>query len=278
MNKALCSLMIVLWIPNVAAALGVSDATTHIYLSEQVSQLTEQLKVMQAQLQEAMNANETLTKSYEAVTGSYDRVTGVYDDVMKTKAFLNDSYNTVMRQFKHYMALYEDLSDPDKGDFETVKELLEGVFDDPRTSTPEQNRKRAEQEYQVRQAAYKKAIEDSEDILGSMSDRMEKVQTLGGKIGKGKDLKESQALTNSLLLEILIVLQEQLSMSMRFQQAMALSEYSGVTEDSIAARASAIKAVVERKDVLDYELSNFRRAGIDDITDIKAIMKQAAQQ
>lgn len=226
MNKALCSLMIVLWIPNVAAALGVSDATTHIYLSEQVSQLTEQLKVMQAQLQEAMNANETLTKSYEAVTGSYDRVTGVYDDVMKTKAFLNDSYNTVMRQFKHYMALYEDLSDPDKGDFETVKELLEGVFDDPRTSTPEQNRKRAEQEYQVRQAAYKKAIEDSEDILGSMSDRMEKVQTLGGKIGKGKDLKESQALTNSLLLEILIVLQEQLSMSMRFQQAMALSEYS----------------------------------------------------
>lgn len=271
-------LILLLVAPCTASALGVSDATTHIYLSEQVSQLTEQLKVMQAQLQEAMNANETLTKSYEAVTGSYDRVTGVYDDVMRTKAFLNDSYNTVMRQFKHYMALYEDLSDPDKGDFETVKDLLEGVFDDPRTSTPEQNRKRAEQEYQVRQAAYKKAIEDSEEILGSMSDRMEKVQTLGGKIGKGKDLKESQALTNSLLLEILIVLQEQLSMSMRFQQAMALSEYSGVTEDSIAARASAIKAVVERKDVLDYELSNFRRAGIDDITDIKAIMKQAAQQ
>ena len=278
MSKALCSLMIVLWIPGVAAALGVSDATTHIYLSEQVSQLTEQLEVMQAQLQEAMNANETLTKSYEAVTGSYERVTGVYDDVMKTKAFLNDSYSTVMRQFKHYMALYEDLSDPDKGDLETVKGLLEGVFGDPRTSTPEEDRKRAEQEYQVRQEAYKKAIEDSEDILGSMGERMEKIEALGGKVGKGKDLKESQALTNSLLLEILIVLQEQLAMSMRFQQAMALSEYSGVTEESIAARATAIKAVVERKDVLDYELSNFRRAGIDDITDIKAIMKKAAQQ
>ena len=269
------ALTIVLLIPCLASAFTVSDPTSHIYLSEQIKQLTSQLENMKAQLDEAVKANETLMKSYEAVTGTYDRVTGVYDDILSTKAFLNDSYSTVMAQYEHYKALYEGLSE---GDTETVKELLENVFDDPRTSTPEEDRKRAEQEYHVRQQAYKKAIEDSEELLGSMPERLEKINELGTKIGKGEDMKEAQALTNSLLLEILIVLQEQLAMSMRFQQAMALTEYSGVTAASIEARANAIKAVVERKDVLDYELSNFRKAGVTDITDIKALMKKAAGQ
>lgn len=278
MTKIICILLLVLWIPGTASAFTVSDPTSYIYMAEEVEKLTKQLESMQSQLDEAIKANETLTKSYEAITGTYDRVTGVYDDVLQTKAFLNDSYNTVMHQYGHYKDLYEDLSDPDQGDIETVKDLLENVFGDPRTSTSAEDRRRAEKEYQVRQQAFKKAIEDSESLLASMSGRIDKINTLGARIGKGKDTKESQALTNSILLEILIVLQEQLSMSMRFEQAMALSHYSGVTDESIEARATAIKTVVERKDVLDYELSNFREAGVSDITDIKSLMKKAIEK
>lgn len=275
MVKLVYTLMLFLFIAGQAQAMTVSDPTSYTYYAQQIKHLTDQLANMQKQLDEAMKANETLTKSYEAITGTYDRVTGVYDDVMQTKAFLNDSYSTVMRQYEHYKALYEDLLGLDQGDLETVKELLEGVFGDPRTATPEVDRIRAEQEYQVRQQALKKAIEDSEDLLSSMSGRMEKIDILGAKIGKGKDMKESQALTNSILLEILIVLQEQLAMSMRFEQALALTNYSGVTDDSIEARATAIKTVIERKDVLDYELSNFREVGVTDITDIKSLMNKA---
>ena len=258
----LSSLALLLLLPGQARALGVSDATTHIYLSEQVKQLTDQFQLMQAQLDEALKANETLTKSYEAITGTYGRVTGVYDDVMSTKAFLNDSYNTVMGQYEHFMDLYEDISDPNKGDMETIKDLLEGVFKDPRLSTPKEDRKRAEQEYQLLQEALKKAIGDSEDVLASMPDRMAKINELGGKVGKGEDMKESQALTNSILIEILTVLQEQLAMSTRFQQAMGLSHYSGVTEKGIQARAEAMKKILTNQDLIAHETKILETYGV----------------
>ncbi|MBC17065.1 MAG: hypothetical protein CL942_08440 [Desulfovibrio sp.] len=265
-------ILLVLYLPHSVYALGVSDPTSHIYLAEQVSQLTEQLEQMEAQLNEAVKANETLTKSYEAVTSTYTKFNGVYDDIMKTKAFLNDSYNTVLNQYGHYKDLYEELADPDKGDIETIKGLLEGVFSDPRTMSSEERRKQAEQAYQVQQEALKKAIEDGEHTLNTMPERAEKLKELGTKVGKTADTKESQALTNTLLLEILEVLQEQLALTLRFQQAMALQSYSGITEDSIKIRADALKHVVLRKDVIGKELANLRQAGMTDMTDIKSLI------
>lgn len=256
-----------------AGGMAVFDGTAHVYASEQLKQLTEQVESLQSQLDEAIKANETLTKSYEAVTGTYSKVKGVYDDVMKTKAFLNDSYNTVMNQYDHYKGLYDDLSDPDQGDIETVKDLLEGYFGDPRIMTPEQRRKQAAKSYQVQQEALKKAIEDGEDTLATMPERAQKLSDLANKIGKTIDTKDAQALTNSLLLEILGVLQEQLALSLRYQQAMALQNYSGVTEEGIEARAVALKKVLQRKDVIGKELEYLRQSGMSDMTDIKFLIR-----
>ncbi len=231
---------------------------------------------MQSQLNEAIKANETLTKSYEAATGTYDHVSGIYDDIMQTKAFLNDSYYTVVDQYRHYKGVYDDLRSPGKKDFETMKELLEGVFGDPRTATPEQDRRRVEREYQIRQQALKKAIEVGEETLATMPDRVKKLNSLAGKIGKTSGVKEAQALTNSILLEILTVLEEQLAISLRFQQAMSLQAYSGITDESIAKRAKLLRNVLQRKDVLGYELNNLHKIGVTDITDIKEVVGKAA--
>ena len=262
----LSSLLALFLLASNSLAWTVADPTSHIYLSEQIKQLTSQLENMKAQLDEAVKANDTLMKSYESVSGTYDRVTGVYDDITSTKAFLKDSYNTVMNQYQHYKDLYGDLA---AGDIETIKDLLEGIYSDPRTATSEEDRERAEKEYQVQQEAIKKAIDDSESVLESMSDRMSKIQDLGNKIGKSKGTKEAQALTNSLLLEILIVLQEQLAMSTRYQQAMALTNYSGVTEEGIQARAEAMKKIITNEELIAHETKILETLGVNNDASLK---------
>jgi basic membrane lipoprotein Med (substrate-binding protein (PBP1-ABC) superfamily) len=72
---------------------------------------------------------------------------------------------------------------------------------------------------------------DNEKRLEGIGDRMDKIKDLADEIDSTKNIKESQDLTNRLLVEILLTLNEQLLTATNFYEAQAMMLYSGEQSD-----------------------------------------------
>ncbi|MBI9095264.1 MAG: hypothetical protein JEY71_10310 [Sphaerochaeta sp.] len=255
-----CSLLLLC--ASHALAFGVSDATTHIYLSEQVKQLTEQLEKAQQQISEMIKVNDTLTKTYEDSTATYDRAKGVYDDLMKTKRLLYDEYSSIMGQYEKYKGYYDDLKDADASDLEGMKDMLDDFYGDARLQTAEERAAQRDKQYDMIQGALKKSLEDGEQVLASMPEQTEKAAELSKEIGQTASPKDEQALTNRFLFEILTVLQTQLALTTKYHQAMGLMNYTGVNEKSIQARQEYLKHLKARQAELTWKDQEVRNRGL----------------
>jgi chromosome segregation ATPase len=260
--KTVLLLLLVLAVPCTASALGVSDATTHIYLSEQVKQLTEQLEKAQQQINEAIKANEILTKTYEDSTATYDRAKGVYDDIMQTRRFLYNEYSSLMGQYRKFKGYYDDLKDADAGDLESFKDILDGFYGDSRLQSAEERAAQRDKQYDLIQGALKKSLEDGEQVLAALPEQTEKAAELSKEIGQTASPKDEQALTNRFLSEILTVLQTQLALTTKYHQAMGLMNYTGVNEDSIKARQDALRGLRAKQDELTWRQKEIKKRGL----------------
>lgn len=260
--KTVLLLLLVLALPCTASALGVSDATTHVYLSEQVKQLTEQLEKAQRQIEEAIKANEILTKTYEDSTAAYDRSKGVYEDIMETRRFLYNEYSSLMGQYRKFKGLYEDLKDADAGDLESFEDLLNSFYGDSRLQSPEERAAQRDKQYDLIQGALKKSLEDGEQIIAALPEQTEKAAELSKEIGQTASPKDEQALTNRFLSEILTVLQTQLALTTKYHQAMGLMHYTGVSEDSIKARQDALRNLRAKQAELTWRQKEIAKRGL----------------
>lgn len=261
-----------------ALAMGVSDATTHIYLSEQVQQLTEQLEKAQQQINEMIKTNETLTKTYENSTATYDRAKGVYDDIMTTKKMLFNEYNSVMGQYNKFKGYYDDLKNSDLDDLEDMKDLLDEFYGDPRLETAAARAARRDKQYDMIQSALKKSLEDGEQVLASMGDQAERTAELSKEIGQTASPKDEQALTNRFLCEILAVLQTQLALTTKYHQAMGLLNYTGVSEQSIQERQEYLKLLKQRQAELTWEQKKLESQGLTRGMSIEEIFNASKNQ
>jgi len=255
------SLLMVLYCPLSASAGGmaVADAISHMYESQEITKLVEQIELATNQLELVQQYTDTFQNAYDKAHANYAKAKQVYDNIMAVKDFYDESKASLMGRYNEIMGLYETLSD---ADLEDLADLLDVTFIDPRNMSVEDWAKIMDRQYDTRQMGLKDVMDSNEETLKSMEDKVGHMQDMADQADETESPKEAQDMTNALLLEILQVLHEMLAMDAKYQQAMASQKYKGVTKESIAARQKTLKAIDEwakkerweRKELAKYNL------------------------
>lgn len=246
--------------PALAGGMAVTDAISHMYESQEITKLVEQIELAAEQLELVQQYTDTIQSAYDKAHSNYGKAKQVYDNVMSIKDYFDSTKSTLLGRFNEITGLYSDLSD---ADLEDLADLLDDTFKDPRNLSPEQWAKIMDRQFDLRQLGLKELMDSNEDTLSSMEAKVAHIQDLAGQADATASPKEAQDVTNTLLLEILQVLHEMLAMDAKYQQVMASQKYKGVTEKSIEARQQTLAALEdwaegerwERQELSKYGLS-----------------------
>jgi len=277
MAKALILSLLVLCLssPANASGMGVFDAVANMYnaleLEQSMAQVQEAIK--QYQLMEEYTSK--MEDAYDKAHTNYKKMEGVYDDLMKTKKFLEDTKSTWVGRYGKYKGLYDKFSNTE-GVIEDFRGLIDDAFIDPRNLDPEKWRKVMDKQFDLRQLALKDILEKNEETMKGMEDRMVLAEKLAKDADSTESEKEAMDVTNRLLLEILVVLQEMLAMDARYQQAMASLNYDGVSEETIQARLDTAEQVQSRlKEHQRYEELLVEKVGVNENDSILTTINKA---
>lgn len=137
---------------------------------------------------------------------------------------------------------------PNDQAYTDAKASLDAFFPDPRT-TPA-HKTDLDRKYYARQSAVRDSIVSADGLLKNMPKNFENIDTLSERIDKTQNIKESQDLTNRLLVEMLKTLNQLLTIDARLTQAMGLMNYKGVSEESTEQRLAKLE---EAKNQLQTE-------------------------
>lgn len=222
------------------SGMAVSDSVSHMYLSKELEETVRQLETAMEQLEFVRQSTDTLKKTYEEATAHYNRGKGMVDEIMRVKSFYDSTRRSLMGRYRQVQKIY-NLAGKSGKSIEEFKDLLEDSFKDPRNADPREWRKVLDKQFDIRQLALKDLIEGGEDSIKEMEKRIERTEELSSQIDQTINPKDAYDLNNRILVEILFTLQEQLALSVRYQQTMASLKYEGVTKESVKARQEALK-------------------------------------
>jgi len=244
------------------AGMAVSDTTSHLYLSKNLEEAVQQLETAMKQLELVQQSTDTIKKTYQEATAQYGRAKGLYDEIMRVKEFYDTTKSSMMGRYQKIKKLYElSENDPPKA-IEGFVELIDDGFKDPRTTDPEEWKWIMDKQFDFRQLALKEVIERGEKSIEEMQRRLERVQELTNQVDETVNPKDAQDLTNRLLSEILLVLQEQMAMNLQYQQTMAALQYKGVTENSIKKRQERLQALKANRERARWEDEELESMGV----------------
>lgn len=102
-------------------------------------------------------------------------------------------------------------------------------------SDPMAQYRTADAKYQYQQEALKNVVATSQATLGSVDDRMKNIADLAAQVNQTTNQKDAQDLTNSLLVEVLKTLTDMLAIAAQANQAVALLNYTGATDQTLLA-------------------------------------------
>ena len=244
------------------AGMAVSDTTSHLYLSKNLEEAVQQLETAMKQLELVQQSTDTIKKTYQEATAQYGRAKGLYDEIMRVKKFYDTTKRSMMGRYQKIKKFYElSENDPQKA-IEGFVELIDDGFKDPRTTDPEEWKRILDKQFDFRQLALKEVIERGEESIEEMQRRLERVQELANQVDETVNPKDAQDLTNRLLSEILLVLQEQMAMNLQYQQTMAALKYKGVTENSIKKRQERLQALKANRERTRWEDEELESMGV----------------
>ncbi|MBI9109523.1 MAG: hypothetical protein JEZ04_22460 [Spirochaetales bacterium] len=264
-------------LPVHASGMGVYDAVANMYNSMELEKVIEQLETSMKQLDLVQKATETAEKAYEKANTNYQRAKGVYDDLMKTKAFYDQTKASWMGRYEKYKGIYDSVTDTD-GLYEEFNDLLDDAFVDPRNIDPMEWKKLVDRQYDMRQLALKDLITSGEEHAKGMDKRMERIQDLAKQVDETTSPKDAADLSNTLLTEILRVLEEMLAQDVKANQTMASLKYDGVSEDSIKARQTALKGLETDYSKYRYEVELYEQQGFTKDENVMNIIDKAMEQ
>lgn len=204
------------WQP--AHSLVVSDPGVYARMATELKNLQEQLKVMK----ETYN---TAVDTYEAVTGNGGFGVGAVPEIAKIRNKLEDITKPI-----HNIPTIIDTDDLDLSKIEDVQKTLDAVW---KTEDGLLNdAKTAKEKEKIRQRATKSVIEQSTVAMEGMKDSIQRTEQIAYELDKTESLKESQDLTNRLLIEIISILQQQLIIESSLARAEQLAAYEGADSEN----------------------------------------------
>jgi len=275
MAKAGCatiSSLMILMFPFHSHSMTVSDPTSYTYYAEQLKKLQTQMEQLQKQYDEAVKSNQWLTQIQDDLSGSYNRGMALYNKLKSIQRQLEAIPNRYERYKKRWEGLLTDIED-----FQDVKAVIDNVIKDPRH--PDYDLwKDMDRRYQMRQRALKDTIDRSEDLLAGLPNDFEELAKLAKQIDETKNQKDATDLTNSILVQILTVLQKQLELSTYLAQSQSILNFTGANEQVLKNRIESAKAAQKRQSAaIDKMMSKLDVYGVressSDMSDMYKILE-----
>ena len=228
MKKILSILTLTTLFISSANAIIVADPTSHAYFLEQISQLDKNLKTAQKTYNSVERTAQGITKMGKEISGSYNNI----GDAHKTLKSLNSNYNYMYRRLsstekKIFGRKMEREKSPIYKDLEKV--LKESGYD----SNSEEIYSAtdlAKARLHDRQLRMKESLMSADIVMSSLNKNVKRLETLSQKIDKTENIKDSQDLTNRLLVEQLLYLDNMTRLLATFVSSSVAIKYSGYDE------------------------------------------------
>lgn len=255
----------------------VADPGSYSYMVEQISQqvktvetLAEQVKTMGNVLTETEKVKNSLVGTYQKAVGLVGRIQKLPDRFVASEHSIekrvgdlgqlkkSGGRNVGNGAFGEYSPIAIESKTPDER-YTDTKKALDKVFSDPRDVASAGDRLGAmAMRYDLQQSALKEVIADSERTLASAKDRLKTVEQLAAMVDTTQNQKDAQDLTNRLLVEVLLTLNDLLATTAKAQQAESLSKYRGVTDAGRASREKIMQTQSAAKTIAQALQTNSR--------------------
>lgn len=210
------------------SAFTVTDPTSYTYYVQQIEQMVEQIQKQAEAVMELGNIKGLTTDVLGSVQGAYSysqRLLGRLQDLQRDLKYKGSSLKYQAARWKT-IALepkYEDITD--------ISVILDDIFQDPRQEGVTVYRD-LDEIYNARQGALKDVIVDAEQTLDSWEENVQRVEDLAAQAEATEDLGQAQVLTNVILSEILLCLQQMRRFDAQYGQATSLLQFQGVSEEA----------------------------------------------
>lgn len=273
------SLGLVLLIGPAHAGMVVTDPTSYSYYVEQLKKQAEQIEAATKQVETLGGVLDTANNIESKMMGHYNRAANIISRVDKLQKVLNrDTDGNVFAKLKqigdagratggvlrgtagevNYAGRdYKDLTGDDL--FADTQKVLDWNFGDPRDkSDPMAQYRTMDGKYQAQQGALKSVIANSEQTLGGIKDRIGVIKDLAQQANATANMKDAQDMTNAILIQILHTLTDFLAIAAQANQANALFNFSGATDQTMADRQKVLSGIGKtvKESQLELELKS----------------------
>jgi hypothetical protein len=226
--KKLVSLLLLVAVSlplSVNAGMVVSDPASYTYYVKQLKEAQTLLKAMQDQVKIATDTNDTVLRMADDVVGKYNRARGVVDDLRNIKDVLSQP-RRVFSSVDKILALADD----PEAQFKEVDVNLDKIFVD--ISDPEINPWMVQKKREIEvQKIFKDAMRSTELEMAKMPQRIEAIEKLAGQIDTTENIKDSQDLTNRLIVELITGQERMITLMSQMGQAEVAAQYTGYNEE-----------------------------------------------
>lgn len=256
---------------SVSFGMVVTDTGAYAYWIEQLKAAQQQIKSAQDTLKGVEDVKSEVNSVQQQLTGTYQRGIGLVDALKKVQKALGSNPSNIKNIGDKWKGILSDLDG-----FVDAKDILDSVYSDPRKNKNDVWAK-IDENYQVKQESLKNAIDNCDNTVSSISDRMKALQVLSEQIDQTENMKDAQDLANRFLAEILQILIEHHTLYAQVSEANALLMYSGVDDESMTTRKNEAAAAKEKQDTENFVLpgnyQNERNKLKSGSTDIKTLLK-----
>ncbi|WP_319466207.1 type IV secretion system protein [uncultured Pseudodesulfovibrio sp.] len=215
-----------------ARAMTVSDPTSYTYYAEQLKQMTQQIETLSENVTQVKNVLSMTQEVRDQMQGVYGMAKGVLEDFENVSKRLKDEPMSILEYLQKYLPKdqQDQFTAPDGA--ADINKALDEIFKDPRTKDfyifDEEPKRRA-----VRQEALRNAITEAEAAIEQIDPRLKTIESLAKQIDskENENLKSSQDLTSSILVEMLTALREIQTLLSRYTTASMMLQYTGHDEE-----------------------------------------------
>lgn len=264
MKTKITILCVLLALPAQATGLVTSDPMSYTYFVEQLKKQAEQIEAATKQVETLGGVLDTANSIESKMMGHYNRAMGLVNRIDRLqKVMSRDTDGNMFAKLKqigdagraaggvlrstagevNYAGRdYKDLTGNDI--FADTQMVLDWNFGDPRDKRdPLAQYLNADGRYQAQQGALKAVIANSEGLLGGIKDRIDVIKDLAQQANNTANMKDAQDMTNALLVEILKTLTDFLAIAAQANQANALFNFSGATDQAMADRQKVLNGI-----------------------------------
>lgn len=222
----------------------VTDPISYTYYVQQLKQMVNTYKTSVEQLSKAKELNGQVRSMESQLKGVYNQASGFANELKRAKELTEGVPATMANTAREFARNAESLKDTVENPFEDARLSLDALFTDPRIKGVS-DKTDHDRRYYARQSAVRDSIVTADGLLKQMPDNFAHIDELARRIDGTSNVKESQDLTNRLLVEVLKTLTQLLIVDARLTHASGLMNYQGVSEDATKERLKKLEGAAQ---------------------------------